>query len=330
MSLLYPEYLWFLLLTLPVALMGIFRFIRGERVLGLLTYRDRAEMIRLVFGIKTFLLTLTFILFLVSIVFALAQPYWGESPETTKAQEAMDISLVVDLSRSMLAKDVEENRLSLAIDTIHTIMQSFPESRFSLVGYKGKAYTLVPLTEDKISIESLLPQLNPGMITAKGSDLSLGISTALETFSPHSSREQFIVVFSDGESHSGDILALARRAAKEEIKILTLGFGTQEGAPIPLSDGSFVTDSKGMVVHTSLNSEGMKEMARQTEGWYSHIVYRGDIPGFISELEKYQHLSRTRGIRLKKNSHSSLFIMAAVIMIFLNFMIRLVRWKEYL
>ena len=329
MSFFYPEFFWLFLLLIPVILIGLRRFVLGERLLSLVGIKKKTDLIRIILGVKVFLLVLTFSLALILIVIALAEPVWGEEP-VTKETSGLDICFVIDISRSMLAADVEPSRLEKAVDAAHILLQTFGGSRFSLVALKGSGIVLVPFTEDPHVMESFLSNLHPGILTVPGTDLESGLNEAIRTFPENSGRNRVIIFISDGETLSGNLKKAVRSAVDQDIKIYTLGIGTEAGAMIPVGDKKNLMNSKGKPVITRLDPEPLTVMAEQTGGRYYSMEDPGSIMALGQNIAELDQLNRSRGILFQKVRRYRLFLLPAIILLFINLIIRNIKWRKTL
>ena len=168
----------------------------------------------------------------------LAGPRWGAASRTAESR-ALNIVVVMDVSRSMLAQDVAPNRLGRAISSARRLVLDLDGDRFALVGFAGHGYLLSPLTLDESSIALQLDALDPDMASAGGSGLARKTLVA----SPQGG-DRAIVVFTDGESFEGErILAAAGTAVKRAgIALVAIPVGDVKGVRIPTASGGWHRD----------------------------------------------------------------------------------------
>ncbi len=221
------------------------------------------------------------------IVLALARPRYGYEWEDIK-RKGVDIVLVVDLSTSMLAEDLEPNRLERAKREIADLLQMLEGDRLGLVAFAGTAFVQCPLTVDYRAFQLFLDSLHPRMMPIQGTDLGAAIDAAIQTFDEEKLSSKAIILISDGEDNEGHGLAAAKRAAEQGIKIFAIGVGGEAPAPIPdLERGGNKRDPRtGDVVLTRFDEEGLKRIALETGGGYERsttgdmdleAIYRQDI-----------------------------------------------------
>ena len=202
---------------------------------------------------------------------ALFRPYAGSTDVTVPASND-DYMFVVDVSRSMFAKDIPPSRMELAKrklkDLIDEFMREGTPHRYGITLFAGYSYLLCPITDDTSVVKQFISEVSPEMVTSLGSNLEAGMTTALGRFTDTNTRNARILLVSDGED---DQLSLARvldLIRSKKVRVDVLGVGTTMGTPIELEDGSFVRDSAGSVVHSKLGEDSLKAIAEAGGGVY--------------------------------------------------------------
>ena len=215
-----------------------------------------------------------FLLGLAGLILTAAQPRWGyETRETHR--RGLDLIVIADVSKSMLATDLAPDRLTrekLAIDDLVRLLQG---DRLGLVAFAGSAFLQAPLTIDYDAVLDCVAELDTDLIPRGGTNLGGAIDLALEAFGKNEAGNRAILLMTDGEATvEGEQAAgvqSARRAAAAGVRVFTVGFGTPEGSLIPLvggRKGEFVRDDDGKVVRTRLDEAGLNEIARAGNGFY--------------------------------------------------------------
>jgi len=224
-------------------------------------------------GIKAALLVAVVALSLL----ALARPRWGFQWEEVK-RRGVDIVVAVDLSQSMMATDVDPNRLERAKREIQDLLAMLKGDRIGLVAFAGSSFIQCPLTLDYAAFNIFLDGLAPDLIPVPGTAVARAIETSISAFDPKLHTSKAVILITDGEDHGGDPLAAAKKAKEMGIKLFTIGIGNREGAPIPLAGpgGGFKKDRSGDLVLTRLDEETLKKIALTTGGAYVHSV-TGDM-----------------------------------------------------
>lgn len=215
--------------------------------------------------VKITLQTLAFIV----IVFMLARPQFGSKLETVK-KNGVEIMVALDVSNSMMARDINPTRLDKAKMMLSKLVDNLENDKVGLIVFAGDAYTQLPITTDYVSAKMFLNSINTQMVPTQGTAIGRAISTAMNSFSPDSPADKAIIIITDGENHEDDAVQIAKEAAERGIKVDVIGIGSPQGAPIPVgnSDNNFIKDSAGNVVITKLNEAMAQQIAQAGEGIY--------------------------------------------------------------
>ena len=278
MSFAYGHVLWSLLVIVP-ALVLFFWWAWRERQ-RLMTQFIQARLLPgLISGVsparqkaRFILITIAFALLLV----ALARPQWGFTWEESK-QKGLDIVVAIDTSKSMLAEDIAPNRLARAKLAALDLMQQAQSDRLGLVAFAGGAFLQCPLTIDDNAFRQSVEALDVNIIPQGGTAVAEAINTALTAFK-EGDNFKVLVLFTDGEDNDENALEAAQTAAKEGMKIFTIGIGTPEGEILRVKDAKgrtdYLRDSDGNAVKSRLNEALLQQIAGATEGGF-YLPMRG-------------------------------------------------------
>lgn len=198
---------------------------------------------------------------------ALAEPRYGKRVHLF-AQKGVDMVLVLDLSSSMDARDVDPSRLERARREVEDLVALLGGDRVGLVIYAGGAYPRMPLTQDHDALKMLVSEVSTQDFQIQGTALGEAIEESIKllTNDDTSTAGKAIFVLSDGEVHNiQSVLTAAQHAAEERIQIYSLQVGT-EPSPIPLQNGGYLRDAQGEVVMTRPTPDVLVELARMTGG----------------------------------------------------------------
>ncbi|MEY3609169.1 MAG: hypothetical protein RLZZ447_1957, partial [Verrucomicrobiota bacterium] len=215
-------------------------------------------------------------------VLALARPQWGRLEEPVFDQ-AREILLAVDLSRSMLTPDVKPSRLERAKLLIQSLLEKLAGERVGLVVFAGTAFLQAPLSADYEILREFLPALNPDFLPQGGSNYGALLEASLQAFGATAAADRFLVVLSDGEATDERWKERAADLAKKEIRVLSLGIGTAAGGMIPDGAGGLVKDERGAVVMSRLEPSTLQELARVTGGTYRDASAWLDLSALLRE-----------------------------------------------
>jgi Ca-activated chloride channel homolog len=266
-----PENMY-LLLTLPVLILF---FIYNE-------YRKRKAFRRL--GDETFVKKLLpdlskirpsfkFIILLLAISLAtimLARPQFGSKLEEVKRQ-GVEVIIALDVSNSMLAEDIQPNRLERAKQAISRLVETLENDKIGLIVFAGDAFTQIPVTTDYISAKMFLSTISPDVVPKQGTAIGSAIDLGIRSFDPVPGKSKAMIIITDGENHEDDPVTNAKDAAAAGIVIYTIGIGSVEGVPIPIiANGKkdFLKDADGNTVITKLDENILKEIVVAANGKY--------------------------------------------------------------
>ena len=206
-------------------------------------------------------------------IIALFRPQWGFEWEEVK-RKGVEIVVAVDVSQSMLARDVDPNRLERAKREVTDLVRMLQGDKIGLVAFAGSSFIECPLTLDYGALSIFLDALSPDLIPVPGTAVAEALRTSLVAFTKDTNTSKAVILITDGEDHEGNILPVVDEARKEEVKIFAIGIGSAEGAPIPLAgpSGGFKKDSEGRLVLSRLDQGTLEKIAVTTGGRYVHSV----------------------------------------------------------
>ena len=266
-------YFW-LLLAIPLLILVTLGVIwwrkRTQKKFADTNLLDRLAPNRSIF--KTVIKLVIACVALALLVIGLVNPKMGQKMETVK-REGVDLVFAIDVSKSMLAEDIAPDRLAKSKQLVSQIINELTGDRIGIIAYAGSAFPQLPITTDYASGKMFLQALNTDMVSSQGTAITEAIDLAKTYYNDAEQTNRVLVLISDGEDHeSVNTPEAAEQAAKEGIKIITIGVGTEKGGPIPLKRNgivqSYKKDNKGETVITRLNPEILKEIAAEANGEY--------------------------------------------------------------
>ena len=205
---------------------------------------------------------------------ALAGPRWGRERVQIRVQ-GYDLVLAVDASLSMLATDERPNRLERVKQELRRLRAERPTGRVGLIAFAGRSYILTPMTVDEGAIDLFLDNLDPSIVGQAGSSLARAIRQGTDLLSAsQGDAGKALVVLSDGEAFEPmeDVSAAAGRAKEAGIAVVTVGFGTPQGATIPITTDegrrALKTDENGQVVVSRYSPEHLRAAAEAAGGTF--------------------------------------------------------------
>jgi Ca-activated chloride channel family protein len=228
-------------------------------------------------------------------IFMVARPQFGTKLETVE-KKGIELVIAIDVSNSMLARDVAPDRLTRAKQILTRIIDERKEDQVALIVFAGEAFVQMPLTSDTQSAKLFLNSIDPGLVPVQGTAIADAIQLGMNSFSSEKNVGKAMIIITDGEDHEGNAMELARKAAEQGIMVNVVGIGTPEGAPIPesINSGNFKTDNEGNVVVSRLNEQMCKEIAQNGKGVYVRADNTTSaIRALKAELDKLQKKEST-------------------------------------
>lgn len=192
---------------------------------------------------------------------AILGPVWGSAEGDV---QGADIVVCLDVSRSMLARDVDPDRLTRAKAEIKELAGRARGDRLGLVVFAGEARAMVPLTEDMASFSELVDLADPTSVGRGGTDLGAALETALDVLQ---GRQGSVLLFTDGEDLGGRGLAAARLLEERGVAVHCVGLGTELGSKIT-TDGGFLRGRSGEDVVSAMDATGLRAIAEATGGTF--------------------------------------------------------------
>lgn len=231
--------------------------------------------------------------------------------------QGLDIYILMDTSKSMLATDVIPSRIDRSKKVVEELVTELKGDRIGFIPYASSAYIQMPLTDDYTMAEMFLNVIDTELIGGGGTDVMQALNLAVDSFGQSGSVNQVIVLLSDGEEADVDVKAIKQVLNESDIKVFTVGVGTEEGSLIPVysSDGSTVVDykkdSQGNHVLTRLDETLLKSIAAESGGAY----YRSDL-----SLSEVSRLSKVlSGLETEETSAKKVKIYKQLFQWFLGF-----------
>ena len=206
-------------------------------------------------------------------VTALAGPTWSKLQQPVFRRESA-LVVLLDLSRSMNATDLQPSRLQMAKFKLRDILARRKEGNTALVVYAADPFVVTPLTNDVDTIDRQLSSLTTQLMPAQGSRTDRAIAKAQALLRQSGAVRGDVLLITDGVDNDP---ATALRAAVEKLvaagyRLSVLGVGTDQGAPIPMGDGGFFKDSSGAIVLPKLDEAPLARLAAQGHGIYRHLA----------------------------------------------------------
>ncbi len=241
-------------------------------------------------------------------VVAAAQPRWGEE-HTRVPRSGSDLIVVLDVSRSMEARDIEPSRMEATKAMLQSMLGRLGGDRVGMVIFGGDARMRFPLTTDLAAASQVVGTIETAPVfVSGGSSAAAGLSIALESFDPDSQANRVILLLTDGDDLGADPASVAQSVQASGVELLVAGVGTSEGGPVPVYDAdsnAFIEklDGAGNPIITRLNEPFLRALAAASGGRYlgaSLDSAPGAVIGRLAALQRTRFEDETRPIPIER------------------------------
>lgn len=282
-----PHYLWLLTLLAPMIAYYVWRTMQGGAAIQISTVEGVARAPK---SVRYYLRHLPFALRAAAfglLVVALARPQQIEQNVRTSS-EGIDIMLAIDVSASMLARDFEPDRITAAKEVAGSFISDRYGDRIGLVAFAAEAFTQSPLTTDQSTLQTLLAQIRSGLIDDSGTAIGNGLATAINRLRESDAKSKVVILLTDGVNNRGEItpITAAEIAKAQNIRVYTIGVGTEGMAPYPAVDmfGN-ITFVKQKV---EIDKKTLTAMAEMTGGRYFRATDNAKLKAIYDEINQLE------------------------------------------
>lgn len=320
-----PEY-FLLLLLLPV-LIGFFIWSYQRKKSALAAFGSTELIRKLTFstGLSSQIIKWSiFSIFFFFLVLSLVRPQFGVKMEMIERQ-GIDIIVALDISQSMFAEDIAPNRIERAKHEISKLIDCLKGDRIGLVIFAGESYVQCPLTLDYGAAKMFLDAVNPGWVQIQGTAISEAVKQASEAFKSKSHKHKVLILISDGEDQEGNAVEAAKAATAEGVIIYTIGIGSEDGVPIPISRGNgniiYKKDKNGNLVMTKLNPLILEKIAVEGKGKYFHADNNLELSRIMNEISRMEKKDLGTAHLAIYEDRYQIFLFIALLFIVIEFFI---------
>ena len=265
------------------------------------------------------------------IITAMARPRTVDESTRIKTTKGIDIVIAIDVSASMLARDLKPNRLEALKKVASRFIQARPNDRLGLVEYAGESYTKTPLTSDKNIVLSSLKSIKYNTTITGGTAIGMGLATSVNRLKESRAKGKVIILLTDGVNNSGfiDPKIASELAVEFGIKVYTIGLGSNGMALSPISilpNGSFQYGN----IQVEIDEDLLNQIAETTGGKYFRATSNTKLEEIYAEINK---LEKTEIEETKYKSYNELFrplILAALGLLLFELLLRYTVYKSFI
>ncbi|UPT72099.1 MAG: VWA domain-containing protein [Flavobacterium sp. JAD_PAG50586_2] len=329
-SFLNPEFFWLFLLLPAAVVWFIWKRKQQSATLKISSVRGFKAQKSLLAKLKPILFVFR-LLALSSLIVAMARPRKVDISSQTKSTKGIDIVMAIDVSGSMLAKDLKPNRMEALKSVAENFVKGRPNDRIGIVVYASEAYTKTPVTSDKAIIQQAIQSIKYDNVLQDGTGIGMGLTTAVNRLKDSKAKSKVIILLTDGVNNAGFIEPeTASQIAKEYgIKVYTIGIGTNGNAMFPYAyapNGGFLFRMMPVEIDVNL----LQTIARNTGGKYFRASSNSKLESIYNEINK---LETTEIQELKFYDYDERyrpFVWIAGILILLEFGLRNTVYRSFI
>jgi Mg-chelatase subunit ChlD len=265
----YIQLLWALLL-IPV-LIGVYFYARRKKQLAFKKIGDEVLVKELTSSYNTSSFWKKFVLVITAMALILVSIANLRTREGAQkiSRNGIDVMIALDVSKSMLAKDIQPNRLERAKQLLNRLIDKMSNDRVGIVVFAGKAYLQMPLTADHSAAKMYLSAATTETVPTQGTVIADALKMCFASFNAKEKKYKAVILISDGEDHDENALKIAEQMAGEGVSINTIGIGSPQGAPImDEATNELKKDAEGNTVITKLNEAELQNIADKGNGTY--------------------------------------------------------------
>ena len=280
-----PEFLW-LLLVIP--LLVAWQLLKQKKSLLPLKMPSTKGFNNSIYNRLKPMLFILRLLSISALIIGLARPQNSSENTKTETTKGIDIVMAIDVSSSMLAKDLSPNRLVALKEVASNFIKDRPNDRIGLVVYAGESYTKTPITSDKRLVLEALKEIKYGALT-DGTAIGMGLATSVNRLKDSKALSKVIILLTDGVNNAGFIepATAAELAVEYDIKTYTIGLGTNGNALSPIAynpDGSFRYGMAEVQIDEAL----LEQIATLTGGKYFRATDNKKLEAIYREINSIE------------------------------------------
>ncbi|SDT88543.1 Ca-activated chloride channel family protein [Polaribacter sp. Hel1_33_78] len=325
-----PEFLWLLILVILLAIWYFFMRKKDTAILTMPSVKGFKVKASILSKLKPILYVLR-LLALAAIVVALARPRNVSVSKKTKTNRGIDIVMAIDVSASMLARDLKPNRLEALKKVAVNFVDRRPNDRIGIVVYAGESFTQTPITSDKAIVKRTISELKWGQLEG-GTAIGMGLGSGVNRLKESKAKSKVIILLTDGVNNSGNIdPRTATELAKElGIKVYTIGIGTNGMADFPWSKDPRTGQLNFRKQQVEIDEDLLKEIASETKGKYFRATNNTSLKEIYNEIDK---LEKTKIEEFKYYNYQEMYrslVLLALGLLLLEFLLRNTLFKSFI
>lgn len=325
-----PEFLWLLILIPLLAFWNYYSRKKDSAHLTISSIKGFKIQGSILPRLKP-LLYIFRLLALTCLIIALARPRNVAVSKKTKTNRGIDIVMAIDVSASMLAKDLKPNRLEALKRVATDFVNRRPNDRIGIVVYAGESFTQTPITSDKSIIKRTISEIKWGQLEG-GTAIGMGLGSAVNRLKESKAKSKIIILLTDGVNNAGfvDPKTATELAKGNGIKVYTIGIGTNGMAPFPWAKDPRTGKISFRNQQVEIDESLLKHIAKETEGKYFRATNNSKLKAIYNEIDK---LEKTKIEEFKYYNYTEkyrLLVLLAGIFLLLEFVLKNTLFKSFI
>lgn len=315
-----PEMFWLLLAIVPMVAWYIIRNNKQNASLRISTTKGFAKAPKTWKYYARHSVVVLYCVIIALLTVVLARPQSSDSWEN-ETTHGIDIAMAVDVSTSMLAQDLKPDRIGAAKDVATKFIAGRPYDRIGLVVFAGESFTQCPLTTDHAVLSNMMRDVETGILE-DGTAIGNGLATAVNRLKESDAVSRVAILLTDGENNRGEIppLTAAEIAKTFDIRVYTIGVGTEGTAPYPTTDmfGNKVTRQ----VPVKIDEETLQSIADITGGKYFRATSNNKLANIYEEIDALEKSKIEVKEFSRKQEEFMPFALAAALLLVLTILLK--------
>lgn len=325
-----PQFLWLLALLPLLVLWKYLTNKKDKAILKITSLKGFSGETSWVSKLEPLVFILR-LLALSSIIIALARPRNVSISKKTKTNRGIDIVMAIDVSASMLAKDLKPNRLEALKRVATDFINRRPNDRIGIVVYAGESFTQTPITSDKSIVKRTISEIKWGQLEG-GTAIGMGLGSAVNRLKESKAKSKVIILLTDGVNNAGfvDPKTATELAKGNTIKVYTIGIGTNGMAPFPYAKDPRTGKISFRNQKVEIDENLLKFVAKETDGKYFRATNNNKLKAIYDEIDK---LEKTKIEEFKYYNYTEQFrfwVFLAGILLLLEFILKHTIFKSFI
>jgi len=326
----HPQFLWLLVIIPVVIVWYIFNRKNNSATLTIATTKGFETTPSLLAKLKPILPVLR-LLALTLLIVALARPRNVEVSSKTKTNKGIDIVMAIDVSASMLARDLKPNRLEALKKVATQFVNQRPNDRIGIVVYAGESFTKTPITSDKRIIRNSIDEIKWGQLEG-GTAIGMGLGSAVNRLKESKALSKVIILLTDGVNNTGfvDPKTATELAVGLGIKVYTIGLGTNGTASFPYAKDPATGQLIFRPSPVEIDEDLLKYIAEKTEGKYFRATNNLKLKAIYNEINKLEKTEIEEFKYYNYKEHYRLLVLLALGLVIVEFVLKNTLFRSFI